>query len=154
MSPPMDTNISTFSFPDIAELLEHILLHLEHVEIVVVTGVSPYWRNCVNGSDALKRKIHKLPVLCTGDANPHFEELTEECKDAIIPRFKFAGPNLWSTVREMEGEWITSLHEGFNSNSLPENLTEEEQSEWLENSFTDKLWELRMGFMGVRIPEG
>jgi hypothetical protein len=112
MSSPIDINISTFSFPEIAEFLEHILLYLDHADIVVVTGVCKYRRNCVDGSDALKRKIHKLPVLCTADANPHFEELTEGSKDAIVPQFKFAGENLWRIVREMEDEWISSIVDG------------------------------------------
>jgi hypothetical protein len=147
MSSPIDINVSTFSFPQIAELLEHSLLHLDHADIVVVTGVCKYWRNCVDGSEALKRKMHKSPVSCTADANPHFEELTEESKDVVVRRFKFAGENLWRIVREMEDEWISSINDG------KEGTDDETDDPW-ENSYWGKRHDLRCGFKDVRYPDG
>jgi hypothetical protein len=77
----------------------------------------------------LERKIHKEREECGGDANPYFEELTEDSKNAIIPCAKYGDRNLWSTVREFEDEWFSSMHEGQNIRDMPENLTEEEQQE-------------------------
>jgi hypothetical protein len=112
MSPTEATNHSTASFPEVAEVLEQILLNLDHVDIVVMTGVCTFWRNCVSGSERLNRKIHKEPEKRDGEANPYFEELTEHSNDAIIPRAKYGGRNLWSTVREFEDEWFLACMKG------------------------------------------
>jgi hypothetical protein len=135
MSPTKATNLSTASFPKIPEILEQILLNLDDVDIVVMTGVCTFWRNCVSGSEPLKRKMRKEREECDGDANPYFEELTEDSKDAIIPRAKYGGRNLWSTVREFEDEWVSSMHEGQNLRDMPDNLTKEKQEEWCDNDY-------------------
>jgi hypothetical protein len=153
MSPTEATNLSTVSFPKIPEILEQILLNLDDVDIVVMTGVCTFWRNCVSGSEPLKRKMHKEREECDGDANPYFEELTEDSKDAIIPRAKYGGRNLWSTVREFEDEWVSSMHEGQNLRDMPDNLTEEEQEEWCDNDYWWRMHDVRAGFRGVRYPD-
>jgi hypothetical protein len=83
----------------------------------------------------LKRKIHKERKDCDGDTDPYFEELTEGSKNAIIPRAKYGIRNLWSTVREFEDEWFSSMHEGQNLRDMPENLTDEEQEEWCDKDY-------------------
>jgi hypothetical protein len=45
MSPTEAINHSTASFPEVAEILEQILLYLDHTDIVVMTGVCTFWRN-------------------------------------------------------------------------------------------------------------
>jgi hypothetical protein len=56
--------------------------------------VCTYCGTYVGDCDASKRKINKIPALCTGDANPHFEELTEDSKDATVPSYRDKGKNL------------------------------------------------------------
>jgi hypothetical protein len=102
----------------------------------------------------LKRKIHKEREECDGDANPYFEELTEDSNNAIILRAEYGGRNLWSTVRKFEDEWFSSMHEGQNLRDMPDNLTEEEQQEWCDNDYWWRMRDVRAGFRGVRYPDG
>ena len=98
-------------FPEVSEILEHILLSLNAEDITRATVVSRFWQACIGGSRPLMRKCYKLPIHVEEGDNPHFTEITEASRNAVIPRFIHEGQNLWNVVRSIENEQLTTLHE-------------------------------------------
>ncbi|KAH3965872.1 hypothetical protein HBH70_112440 [Parastagonospora nodorum] len=137
-------------FPQIIEVVEQVLLCLDHTCITRATAVCSFWKNCVANSQPLLRKTLKLPYHPSKDPNPNFHDLIEESKNAVIPYGKFRGDNLWQRVREFEDNWIDDMHK----------MTAEERGEQLElestlnTNYCWRMKNIRDGFQGVRFPDG
>jgi hypothetical protein len=99
------------AFPEIVEILEHIFSYLDYLDIVAAMGVCRLWAACVRGSQLLLGKTHKVAITIRPGDNPHFTELTEASKEAVLPRHKYKNQNLWALVRKYEDGQLDHMHE-------------------------------------------
>jgi hypothetical protein len=135
------TREPVYTFPEVFEIVERILLSLSHKDIVRASGVCNYWRSCIKGSKPLLRKTHQLATPISDDENPHFEGLIDASKEAVIPRGRAAGRNLWQYVRDVEDKYIASLHEkpeAVDEKPEREDKQEDEREDKQENEREDE----------------
>lgn len=151
-----------YTFPEVAELLEIIFLHLDAQDIVCATGVCRYWRNCVRGAKLLRRRTFKLsPMHIANGENPHFEPLTEASREAVIPHHTYNGRRLWSTLRTIEDNFLVHIGEETEPHEADEKDSrnyEDEDSDATASGVSGRYWDrmhiLRCGFKDVRYPNG
>jgi hypothetical protein len=142
--PRKDVAISDIVLLEVAEILEIILLQLDHCDIIRAQGVCRFWRNCITGSRLLMTKIYKLATLYTEDDNPHFETITEQSLQKTIPLYR--NRNLWQLVRKIEDKHIRRFV----------SLTDQEWAiaRHLRQTYESRMWRIRWGFQGIRFPNG
>ncbi|KAF1918661.1 hypothetical protein BDU57DRAFT_545488 [Ampelomyces quisqualis] len=139
------------SFPNVAEIVELILLCLDHETVVRATGVCKFWKNCVAGSKPLMQKIYKLPGTIYGDENLPFKELTKAARDATVPQFEYQGRNIWNLVRDIEDTFLDSIHD-VSTEELEKCSSLDQDND--EETASYKFYKLRACFMGIRYPNG
>lgn len=152
MPDTQQNRLSVCHFPDVAELLENILLKLDTQGIATATGVCSFWKACIGGSRPLMRKLFKIATQVKDGDNPHFSALTEASRNAIIPRYNYQGQNLWNLVRSFEDTQLTNLHEVTGEYLKKDKYRKELRI--ISEPYWEAMYEIRAGFRGVRIPNG
>jgi hypothetical protein len=130
----------------IFELLEAILLYLSPREIIIASSVCEYWHTCVARSPTLLRKIHKILSPFSTDTNPHFDQPSLACRNALIPRdsSEYYGKNVLDFYESADIEFLTAMHFGIFSKEM----------ETVQDIYLEKRRGYRAAFMNVRYPDG
>jgi hypothetical protein len=130
----------------IFELLEAILLYLSPRDITITSSVCGYWQTCIARSPALLRKIHRIPSTFSPDTNPHFNQPSLACRNALIPRESsdHYGKNVLDLYESADIEFLAAMHLGISFKEM----------DTVHDVYLKKRRNYRATFMNVRYPDG